>query len=93
MRKTRHSSCFYQFMCKILQAVAFAYHPVRENRVALGRIVDKNMRHSTDQPVILDDRTAAHALHDPAAVRKQTAVRHCDLHALAVRFVFVCLPC
>ena len=38
---------------------------MRRNAISFDRIIQKNMRHSTDQFIALQYRAAAHTLHDP----------------------------
>ena len=54
--------------------------------VASGRITHKDMRDGTDQPAVLQDRTAAHSLHDAACVFKQRRVRDMD-HQISQRII------
>lgn len=61
-------------------------HPIEINAVSLGRIVDKNVRHGADEPAVLDDRTAAHALDYAARRIEQPLVGHPEDHTLVRLF-------
>ena len=43
----------------------FIHHPFRKTTISTGRIIHKNMSHSTHQFTILNDRTPTHTLDDP----------------------------
>ena len=56
-------------------------HILNENPIPARRVVDKHVRHRANQPAVLKDGAAAHALHDAAGLFQQLRVRHADDHA------------
>lgn len=62
-------------------------HILYKNSVALRRIVDQNVRHRADELPVLQDRTAAHPLHNAARRGKQIGIRHLYQQVAVVRIV------
>jgi len=56
-------------------------HILNENSVSRGGIVDENMCYRADELAVLDDRAAAHSLHDAARQGKQVRVGDGDRKA------------
>ena len=57
-------------------------HPVDVQPVALGWVADEHVGYRADDPAILDNGAAAHALHDAAGDGQQVGVGDLDDHAL-----------
>ena len=55
-------------------------HIFRKNRISAGGVVDKNVGHCADQLAVLQDRTAAHPLDNPAAELQKPRVADPDHH-------------
>ena len=53
-------------------------HPFDAHAVAPGRVVDKHMGHRAHQSAVLNDRAAAHALHDAPGACQQRRIGHVD---------------
>ena len=50
-------------------------HILNENSIPSCRVVHKNMRYRADEFTILNDRTAAHTLHNAAGFFKKAVIR------------------
>ena len=51
-------------------------HILNKNPIPSRRIIYQHMRHRSNELPILNDRAAAHALHDAACLLQQTRIRY-----------------
>ena len=70
--------------CRVCRLSRCLKHVLDIDAVPAGRIVHEHVRHSADQPPILQNRTSAHTLHDAARLFKQFGIRHGDEHIAAI---------
>ena len=65
-----------QIYALLYNTVVVCCHIFSENSIAVRRVVNKDVGDCSDKPSVLDDRTAAHSLHNTAGFTQQSFI--CD---------------
>ena len=64
-------------------------HPIYIQSIAFLRVAYQYMRDCSDELSVLEDRTAAHSLHNAAGFFKQSFVSYLDYHALCRSYILL----